>query len=145
MSYFQSSSIVYKFKYQCEAEYIGRTNQWLETRISQHIPASIRLGSLSLSSRVTRSVHDSAIGEQLLDNPDCAYKYMNNSLTVLHRAHSAYDLHIEVLHIKLHQLTPCKQKEHFICFLNLLGRLSVLSYHFILGTIYFLFVSFFYQ
>lgn len=121
-SYFQSSFIVCKFKYQCEAEYLGRTNQRLEARISQYDLASRRLGSMSLSSRVTQSVHGSAIEQHFLDKPKCANNYVNHNFTVLPKARPAHHLRLfEAAHIKLHQTTLCKQEAHFIISLSFLG------------------------
>lgn len=67
-SYFQCSPIL--FKCQCDADYLGRTNQRFETRIIQRVPASIRLGNLSHSSRITQPTNDSTIVQYLLDNPE---------------------------------------------------------------------------
>lgn len=33
------SSVIYNYRYQCETDYIARTNQSLETRIDQHVPS----------------------------------------------------------------------------------------------------------
>lgn len=61
LSYFQNSSVIYTYKCQCDAEYIGRTSVRLEARVSQHVLANIRSGDLSLCSRMTQSAYDSAI------------------------------------------------------------------------------------
>lgn len=51
-------------------------------------------------------------------------KYVNNYFKVLHRDSSARHLRLlKAVHIKLHQRTLCKQKVHFIDYLNLLGGL----------------------
>lgn len=38
------SSVIYNYKSQWESEYIGRTNQMLETTIDQHWRSQIRAG-----------------------------------------------------------------------------------------------------
>lgn len=126
LSYHQNSSIVYKCKYQYNYEYVGRTNQQLNTRNDQHLLPSIRQGSSNFSLLDTQSVHDSAFGQNLMDN--CAATYVNDSFTVLTRARNAGLLRLlEAVYIKLHQPPLCKQKELFICSLCLLGWVTIFT------------------
>lgn len=77
-----------------------------------------RLGTSNHSLRLTQSL----ISRHLLDNQDCASKYMKNSFTVLHRDLSAHNLSpLEADHIKLDQPSMCKQTEQFIRSFNILG------------------------
>lgn len=39
------SSIIYRSKIQCDADYVGRTSQRLQMKINQHVSASIRVNS----------------------------------------------------------------------------------------------------
>lgn len=74
--------------------YIGRINQRLENRIGQHVLASTRADNFSRSSRTTQPVHDSTIGQHLLDAPDCSHKYTDDCFIILHRARFAHQLKI---------------------------------------------------
>lgn len=66
---------IYKFKCRCDTMYIGRTNQRLETQITQHVPAYLGSSSESRDLRTPQAVHDFSIGQHLLDNPDCVADY----------------------------------------------------------------------
>ena len=78
----QKSSVVYEFTCQCDSGYVGRTTQRLEDRIKQHVPSHIRNKThpkreqppRSCKTKITTKTCDSAIGQHLLENPDCAKK-----------------------------------------------------------------------
>lgn len=52
------------------------TNQRLETRIAQQVPAYFRSSNRN-SLRTTKSEQVSSIGQNLLDKADCAAEYDN--------------------------------------------------------------------
>ena len=78
----RKSFVVYEFTCQCDSGYVGRTTQRLEDRIKQHVPSNIRNKThpqreqppWSCKSQITTKTCDSAIGQHLLENPDCAKK-----------------------------------------------------------------------
>ena len=80
----QKSSAIYEFTCQCDSGYEGRTTQRLGDMIKQHVPSNIRNKTApqreqplrSCRSRNTVKTSDSAIGQHLLDNPDCAISIM---------------------------------------------------------------------
>lgn len=86
--YLQSSSVIYQFKYECNTNYMGRTNFWLSTRITQDMPAYIRHGGDSNSNRLTPSVCESAIERHLIKNTGCASEYVDEAFRLLHRDQS---------------------------------------------------------
>lgn len=86
---FLTSSIIYKFKCQSEADCMGKTTQFLEKRI---VEQSEKVDCKNLwKCSVT---HRSAISEHLIKNWECAscfYKYM---FSILSGSHSSYHLKV---------------------------------------------------
>ena len=83
------SSIVYEYSCHCDSRYLGRTSQRLQDRIKQHVPKWLQ----QQAKRPTRSQPgrscklkrnnpncDSAIGQHLLDNEQCAANYNDKRL-----------------------------------------------------------------
>lgn len=70
--FFKSSFVLYKFKWQSDTEYLGRTNRRLETRIGPYVLVSMRLDILN-----NLVCAWSAIAQHFLDNPDRINKYAN--------------------------------------------------------------------
>ena len=77
----QRSTVVYQYVCRCDCRYVGRTSQRLQDRINQHIPRCIRndkrptknLPNRECKITSTPSVYcDSAIGQHLLGNEECA-------------------------------------------------------------------------
>lgn len=97
--YLQNSFVVYKFKCQCDIEYVGWTNKKQETRIGQHVPTTITSGNLSHSFRTTQSVDNSAIGQNLLDNPDCADKYIDQFFLLFYTEQGLFIHHLKFLKV----------------------------------------------
>lgn len=115
LSYFHKSLGVYKFKCRCEAVYIGPTNQRLETRITQHVPVYLRSSSQSRKWRTTQAVHDSSIGQHLLENPDSAAEY-KGSFSILHSARSVYYLSPRGYAYQIPLAKPMQTKRAFHAF-----------------------------
>ncbi len=65
--------------------------------------------------------HDSAIGQHLLDNPECAKAYSENCFRIIGRARSTFHLAIlESVYIKTKNPQLCRQKD-FVFALGLLN------------------------
>ena len=83
--------VVYEFSCRCEARYVGRTTQRLEDRIKQHVPTSIRKKThtereqppRSCKTRKAQNKCDSAIGQHLLENPECAKIYNDDKFWII--------------------------------------------------------------
>ena len=106
----------------CDSRYVGRTSQRLEERIKQHVPKSITnprtsANSQSLSRSCKNNIrpqqfHESAIGQHLLDNAQCALHYSNEKFSILARGRSSFHLSaLEATFIKSLNPLLCKQKE----------------------------------
>ena len=106
----------------CDSRYVGRTSQRLEERIKQHVPKSItnprtsaNRQSLSRSCKNNirpQQFHESAIGQHLLDNAQCALHYSNEKFFILARGRSSFHLSaLEATFIKSLNPFLCKQKE----------------------------------
>ena len=116
----QKTSVIYEFTCQCESGYVGRTTQRLGDRIKQHVPSNIRNKTVpqreqpprSCRSRNTVKTSDSAIGQHLLDNPDCAKLYNDDMFRIIVRARSSFHLAVlESIYIQTKKPPLCRQKE----------------------------------
>ena len=95
----QKSSVVYEFTCQCDSGYVGRTTQRLEDRIKQNVPFNIRNKThpqreqppRSCKSKITTKTCDSAIGQHLLENPDCAKNYNGDMFRIIGKAQSSHE------------------------------------------------------
>ena len=114
--------VIYQFLCHCDSRYVGRTSQRLEERIKQHVPKSItnprtsaNRQSLSRSCKNNirpQQFHESAIGQHLLDNAQCALHYSNEKFSILARGRSSFHLSaLEATFIKSLNPLLCKQKE----------------------------------
>ena len=119
----QHSNLIYEIKCHCDSRYVGRTSQRLEERIKQHVPRSIANPEATCSrSRLSRSCktntpasqhfHESAIGQHLLDNTQCALHCSSGKFSILARGRSSFHLSaLEATYIKSLNPVLCKQKE----------------------------------
>ena len=86
------SSVVYEYSCHCDSRYVGRTSQRLQDRIKQHVTKWLQ----QQAKRPTRSQPgrscklkrnnpdcDSAIGQHLLDNEQCAANYNDKRFKIL--------------------------------------------------------------
>jgi len=115
------NNVIYQFVCHCDSRYVGRTSQHLEERIKQHIPKSIANSptphirqSLPRPGKDTsrRQFHESAIGQHLLDNAQCALHYNKDKFSVLAQARTSFHLSVlEATFIKSLNPLLCKQKE----------------------------------
>ena len=116
------NNVSYEFQCQCDARYVGRTSLRLEDRIKQHIPLAIRNNLEMGRTQPSRTCKnpttvpaqsDSAIGQHLLNNPDCAQDYHAEWFqTVAHVRTEAHLRALEATFIHTRAPGPCKQKEY---------------------------------
>ena len=113
-------SVVYEFTCQCDSGYVGRTTQRLEDIIKQHVPSNIRNKThpqrerppRSRKSKITTKTCDSAIGQHLLENPDCAKYYNGDLFRIIGKARSSFHLAVlESIYISTKKPLLCRQKE----------------------------------
>ena len=116
----QKSCVVYEFSCRCEARYVGRTTQRLADRIKQHVPTSIRTKNTTTREQPPRTCKnsnskmksESAIGQHLLTNPECAKTYTDDNFRIIGQARSSFHLGVlESVYIKTQNPVLCKQKE----------------------------------
>ena len=117
----QQSMVVYQYVCSCDCRYVGLTSQRLQDRINQHIPRCIRsdqrptkkLPNRECKTTSTPSVYcDSAIGQHLLENKECAKHFNNAQFSILARARSSFHLSVlEAIYINSLQPILCRQKE----------------------------------
>ena len=116
------SNVIYQFVCHCDSRCVGRTSQHLEERIKQHVPRSVanppashNRQSLSRSCKANirpQQFRESAIGQHLLDNAQCALHYNNENFSILARGRSSFHLSaFEATFIKSLNPLLCKQKE----------------------------------
>ena len=116
------SNVIYQFLCHCDSWYVGHMSQRLEEQIKQHVPRSItnprasaNRQSLSHSCKNNtrpQQFHESAIGQHLLDNAQCALHYSNEKFSIL--AQGRFFFHLSALKVTfIKSLNPllCKQKE----------------------------------
>ena len=115
------SSVVYEYSCHCDSRYVGRTSQRLQDKIKQHVPKWLQ----QQAKRPTRSQPgrscklkrnnpdcDSAIGQHLLDNEQCAANYNDKRFKILAVARNSFHLCLlEATFIKTKHPVLCKQKE----------------------------------
>ena len=105
-----NSNIIYFFECHCGSGYVGRTSQILWKRIGQHVPPIIR----SPSGRKCKlpKFSSSAVGQHLLENPNCAHHYADSRFSILARARSDYHLAVlEAIFIVSRNPSLCRQKK----------------------------------
>ena len=117
----QKSFVTYEHKCHCDSRYVGRTSQRLQDRIKQHVPQWLRQQLIhprrsqphrSCKQTDTKPDCDSAIGQHLLDNGQCALKYDNKRFSIFAAARSSFHLNLlEAAYIKTRRPVLCRQKE----------------------------------
>ena len=116
----QKSYVVYEFLCRCEARYVGRTKQRLADRIKQHVLSSVRTKNTIIREQPPRMCKssnskmksDSAIGQHLIKNPECAKTYSDDNFRIIGQARSSFHLSVlESIYIKTQNPVLCKQKE----------------------------------
>ena len=105
---------------ECDSGYVGRTTQRLEDRIKQHVLSNIRNKThpkreqppRSCKTKITTKTCDSAIGQHLLENPDCTKNYNGDMFRIIGKARSSFHLAVlESIYISTKKRLLCRQKE----------------------------------
>ena len=117
----QKSSVIYEYKCHCNSRYVGLTSQRLQDCIKQPVPQWLRQQlTRPRQSQPHRSCKrddskpdcDSAIGQHLFENDQCALNYNNKRFSILATARSSFHLNLsEAADIKTQHLVLCRQKE----------------------------------
>ena len=108
-----TSRVIYKFRCSCNAEYIGRTRRRFHLRLNEHVPKQLRQciadnGDLSTVTNVT-----TAIGQHLVDNPNCAGSYNDEMFCFVARGRNDLQLQVlEALFIQTNHPVLCSRKEY---------------------------------
>ena len=124
LPYLQQSMVVYQYVCRCDCRYVDRTFQRLQDRINQHIPRCIRsdkrptknLPKRECKITTTPSVYcDSAIGQHLLENEECAKHFNDVQFSILATARSWFHLSVlEATYTNSLQPILCRRKNLFI-------------------------------
>ena len=104
------SNVIYFYECHCGSGYVGKTTQILLKRIEGHVPPIFR----STSGRKCKipARHSSAIGQHLVENPECARKYNDAKFSILARGRSDYHLAVlEAIFILARRPILCRQKK----------------------------------
>ena len=116
----QKNSVIYEYKCHCDSRYVDRTAQRLQDRIKQHVPKWLRQHTVSQRVQPNRASKrkqpapecDSAIGQHLLENDQCAANYNDDQFSILDTARSPFHLSmLEASYIKVRRPNLCKQKQ----------------------------------
>ena len=117
----QKSSIIYEYNCHCDSQQVGRTSQRLQDSIKQHVPQWLRLQLTrprryqprrSSTRNDTKPDYDSAIGQYLVENDQCAINYDNKRFSILATARSFFHLNLlQAAYIKTQRPVLCKQKK----------------------------------
>ena len=99
----QKSCVVYEFSCRCEARYVGRTMQKLADRIKQHVPTSIRKKINTVREQPpglcknnnSKINCESAIGQHLLTNLECAKTYIDDIFRIIGQGRSPFHLRLK--------------------------------------------------
>ena len=117
----QKSFVTYEYKRYCDSRYVVRTSQRLQDRIKHHVSQWLRQqltrprrsqqhGSCKRTD--TKPDCDSAIGQHLLDNDQCALNYDNKRFSILAAARSSFYYNLlEPAYIKTRRPVLCREKE----------------------------------
>ena len=105
------------------SRYVGRTSQRVQDRIKQQVPQWLRQQLTrprrsqphrSCKRTDTKPNCDSAIGQHLVDNDQCALNYDNKRFSILATARSSFHLNLldlDAVYIKTQRPVLCRQKE----------------------------------
>ena len=101
------------------------TTQRLADRIKRHVPTSIMKKSSTVREQpphmcknISSKINcESAIGQHLITNPECAKTYTDDSFRIIGQARSSFHLDVlESVYIKTQNPVLCRQKEFCIFF-----------------------------
>ena len=114
------SFVIYEYKCHCDSRYVEQTSERLQDRIKQHVPKWLRQQltcprrsqqQRSWKRNDTKPDCNSAIGQHILENDQCALNYDNKRFSIL-AARSSFHLNLlEAAYIKTQHPVLCRQKE----------------------------------
>ena len=114
------SSVIYEYSCHCDSRYVGRKSQRLQDKIKQHVPKWLqqqaKRPTRSQPSRTCKPKRnnpdcDSAVGQPLLDNKQCAANYNYKRFKFLAVARNSFHLCLlEATFIKTRNPVLCKKK-----------------------------------
>ena len=117
----QKSFVIYEYKCHCDSQYVGQISQRLQDRYKQHVPQWLRQQltqpHLSQPQKLCKRTDakpdcDSAIGQHLLNNNQCALNYDNKRFSILAAARSSFHRNfLDAAYIKTWRPVLCRQKE----------------------------------
>ena len=116
----QKSCVGYELSCRCEARDVGRPTQSLADRLKQHVPTSIWKKSYSAREQQPRICKnnesrincESAIGQHLIANPECAKTHTDDNFRIIAEARASFYISVlEYLYIKTQNPVLCRQKE----------------------------------
>ena len=102
------------------ARYVRCTTLRLADRIKQHVPTSNRTKNTTIREQPpgmcqnskSKMTSDSAKGQHLINNPECAKTYSDDNFRIIGQARSSFHLRVlESIYIKTQNPVFCKQKE----------------------------------
>ena len=110
----QKNLVIHEYKCHCDNRHVGRTSQRLQDRIKQHVPQWLRQQLIRLRRSQPHRLckrNDSAFGQHLLENEQCALNY-DKRFSILATARSSFHLNIlEAAYIKIQRPVLYRQKE----------------------------------
>ena len=122
----KKSFVIYQHKCHCDSRYVERTSQRLQDRIKQHVPQWLRQQLTrprrsqphkSCKRNDIKPDCDSAIGQHLLKNDQCALNYDDKRFSILATARSSFHLNLlETAYIKTQRPALCREKEFVFAF-----------------------------
>ena len=116
------SNVIYMFKCLCGKRYVGRTEQRLVDRITQHVPSTIRKHK-SDKKLPDANKQSSAVAKHLCENADCAAAYNPDWFTILDQGRTSFHLStLEASYIASMKPILCRQKT-FVYTLRVFGGL----------------------
>jgi len=105
-----ANSVIYKYNCSCDENYIGRTTQRLDVRMRQHVPLKLQNAILTRTSGL--SAVESAIGQHLIENSECARGFGIDRFEILHKASTLFQLKVlEALSINIRKPSLCTQRD----------------------------------
>ena len=116
----KKSSVIYGYKCHCDSRYVGKTAQRLQDRIKQHVQKWLRQRTAFQRVQPNRACKrkqptpecDSAIGQHLLENDQCAANHNDDQFSILDTTRCPFHLSLlEASYIKVRRPNLCKQKE----------------------------------
>ena len=80
---------------------------------------------------------DSAIGQHLITNPECAKRYADHNFRIIWQARASFRLNVlESVYIKTQNQILCKQRAHFLTWTLQVDALFIISHLTVSGYVF---------